>query len=81
MSSHFKIIGVNERVKAMNIIHDYIETTYFPSKLDEVIHCLLRKQVIHTVKEITDKLIHGDFGIEQLKDLTTDLTTPNSENS
>ena len=74
MGTHFRIIGVHERVKAMNVIHDYNETTFFPCKLDEVIHCLLRKQMIHTLHEITDKLIHGDYGIEQLKGIANDLS-------
>ena len=74
MSSHFKIIGVHERVKAMTVIHNYVETTFFPCKLDEVINHLLHKQMIHTIHEITHKLIHGNYGIEQIKNIANDLS-------
>tara|TARA_R110002020_G_scaffold317447_1_gene533052 strand:- start:1277 stop:1522 length:246 start_codon:yes stop_codon:yes gene_type:complete len=74
MSSHFKTIGVHDRAKAVKTLTDYSETTYFPCKIDEVINCLLHKQMIHTIQEITDKLIHGEYGIEQLKNIATDLT-------
>lgn len=73
MSSHFKMIGVHDRAKAITTIIDYAETTYFPCKLDEVINCLLHKQMIHTIHEITEKLLHGDYGIEQLKNIAIEL--------
>mgnify|MGYP001333046669 CR=1 FL=1 len=44
MDSQFSILGTSDRLKAMTVIQDYAETTYFPEKLDEVLHYLLHQQ-------------------------------------
>ena len=73
MESQFSILGVSDRVNAMSVIQDYVETTYFPEKLDEIIHHLLQQQMIHTLHEITDKLLHYGYVIDQVKHIASEL--------
>jgi len=73
MESQFSILGVADRIKAMSAIQDYAETTHFPEKLDEIIHHLLQQQMIHTLHEITDKIIHCGYVIDQVKYIATKL--------
>jgi len=58
----------------MSIIHDYAETTHFPEKLDEIIHNLLQQQMIHTLHEITDKILHCGCVIDQVKHIVSELS-------
>ena len=73
MESQFSILGVSDRINAMSVIQDYAETTHFPEKLDEMIHHLLQQQMIHTLHEITDKMLHCGYVINQVKHIATEL--------
>ena len=73
MESQFSILGVSDRINAMSVIQDYAETTHFPEKLDEIIHHLLQQQMIHTLHEITDKMLHCGYVINQVKHIATEL--------
>ena len=74
MEPPFSVLSVSDRTKAMSIIHDYAETTYFPEKLDEIIHHLLQQQMIHTLHEITDKILHCGYVIDQVKHIASELS-------
>ena len=78
MESQFSILGVSDRINAMSVIHDYAETTHFPEKLDEMIHHLLQQQMIHTLHEITDKIIHCGYVIDQVKYIAIELAEAHS---
>ena len=73
MESQFKLIGVKDRTAALQIIHDYADTTYFPQVVDEVINSLLHQQMLHTIHDIADKLIHGGYVISQIKYIANEL--------
>ena len=73
MESQFSILGTTDRINAMSVIQDYAETTHFPEKLDEIIHHLLHQQMIHTLHEITDKILHCGYVIDQVKHIATEL--------
>ena len=78
MESQFSILGVSDRVNAMSVIQEYVETTYFPEKLDEIIHHLLQQQMIHTLHEITDKVLHCGYVIDQVKHIAIELAEAHS---
>ena len=73
MEPQFSILGVSDRATAMSVIQDYSETTHFPEKLDEIIHHLLQQQMIHTLHEITEKLLHYGYVIDQVKHIAGEL--------
>jgi hypothetical protein len=73
MDSQFSILGTSDRLKAMSVIQDYADTTHFPEKLDEIIYHLLQQQMIHTMHEITDKIIHCGYVIDQVKHIACEL--------
>jgi len=74
MDSQFSIITVAERQHAMKILHDYADTTHFPEQLDRILHHLLQKQMLHTLHEITDKILHCGYVIDQVKHIANELT-------
>jgi hypothetical protein len=74
MESEFSYIGVDTRVKAITTILDYVDTTYLPETVDRVIHALLHQQMLHTLHDITDKLLHGGYVVDQLKNLANELS-------
>ena len=74
MDSQFSILKSSDRLKAMTVIQDYAETTHFPEKLDEIIHHLLQQQMIHTLHEITDKILHCGYVIDQVKHIASELS-------
>ena len=74
MESPFSILKVADRINAMSIIQDYADTTHFPEKLDEIIHHLLQQQMIHTLHEITDKILHCGYVIDQVKHIASELS-------
>ena len=73
MDSQFSIIAATDRAQAMKLLHDYAATTHFPEKLDEILHYLLQQQMIHTLHEITDKMLHCGYVINQVKHIATEL--------
>jgi hypothetical protein len=73
MESPFSILKVADRIDAMSVIQDYADTTHFPEKLDEIIHHLLQQQMIHTLHEITDKILHCGYVIDQVKHIASEL--------
>ena len=73
MESQFSILGTTDRINAMSVIQDYAETTHFPEKLDEIINHLLQQQMIHTLHEITDKILHYGYVIDQVKHIAIEL--------
>jgi len=73
MDSQFSILKSSDRLKAMTVIQDYAETTHFPEKLDEIINHLLQQQMIHTLHEITDKILHYGYVIDQVKHIANEL--------
>jgi len=73
MDSQFSILKSSDRLKAMTVIQDYAETTHFPEKLDEIINNLLQQQMIHTLHEITDKILHYGYVIDQVKHIANEL--------
>jgi len=78
MESQFSILGATDRINAMSVIQDYAETTHFPEKLDEIIHYLLQQQMIHTLHEITDKVLHCGYVIDQVKHIACELAEAHS---
>ncbi|MAH46717.1 hypothetical protein CMI37_12880 [Candidatus Pacearchaeota archaeon] len=78
MESQFSILGTTDRTNAMSVIQDYAETTHFPEKLDEIIHHLLQQQMIHTLHEITDKILHCGYVIDQVKHIAIELSETHS---
>ena len=73
MDSQFSILGASDRLKAISVLQDYADTTHFPEKLDEVLHYLLHQQMIHTLHEITDKILHCGYVIDQVKHIASEL--------
>ena len=73
MDSQFSIITAADRQQAVQLIHDYAETTHFPEQLDRILHHLLQQQMIHTLHEITDKILHCGYVIDQVKHIATEL--------
>jgi len=74
MEAEFSYIGVDKRVKAIKTILDYVDTTYLPETIDRVIHALLHQQMLHTLHDITDKLLHGGYVVDQIKNLANELS-------
>ena len=74
MKSEFSYVGVDERVKALKTILDYVDTTYLPETVDRVIQALLHQQMLHTLHDITDKLLHGGYVVDQIKNLANELS-------
>ena len=79
MDSQFSIITAAERQQAINLLHDYAETTHFPEQLDKVLHHLLQQQMLHTLHEITDKILHCGYVIDQVKHIANELTDKHNE--
>tara|TARA_R100000306_G_scaffold56330_1_gene54091 strand:+ start:744 stop:1001 length:258 start_codon:yes stop_codon:yes gene_type:complete len=73
MDSQFSIITAADRQQAVQLIHDYAETTHFPEQLDRILHHLLQQQMIHTLHEITDKILHCGYVIDQVKHIAGEL--------
>ena len=73
MESQFSILGASDRLKAISVLQDYADTTHFPEKLDEVLHYLLHQQMIHTLHEITDKILYCGYVIDQVKHIANEL--------
>ena len=73
MDSQFSIITAAARQQAVQLIHDYAETTHFPEQLDRILHHLLQQQMIHTLHEITDKILHCGYVIDQVKHIAGEL--------
>ena len=73
MESQFSIITAADRQQAVQLIHDYAETTHFPEQLDKILHHLLQQQMIHTLHEITDKILHCGYVIDQVKHIAGEL--------
>ena len=73
MDSQFSIITAADRQQAVQLIHDYAETTHFPEQLDRILHHLLQQQMIHTLHEITDKILHCGYVIDQVKYIAGEL--------
>ena len=73
MDSQFSIITAADRQQAVQLIHDYAETTHFPEQLDKILHHLLQQQMIHTLHEITDKILHCGYVIDQVKHIAGEL--------
>jgi len=74
MESQFSIISVADRQKVMQHIVNYAETTHFPEQLDAAIHYLVNKQMIHTLHEIADKILHCGYVVDQVKHIANELT-------
>ena len=74
MDSQFSIISIADRKQVMQHVLDYAETTHFPEQLDVAIHHLIQKQMIHTLHEIADKIIHCGYVIDQVKHVANELT-------
>ena len=74
MDSQFSIITAADRQQAVQLIHDYAETTHFPEQLDRILHHLLQQQMIHTLHEITDKILHCGYVIDQVKHIASELS-------
>jgi len=73
MGPEFSHIGIGERAKALNTIVDHVDTLHLPETIDRVLHTLLHKQMLHTIEDIANKLIHGGYVIDQIKNLATEL--------
>tara|TARA_R110002020_G_scaffold199206_2_gene400619 strand:- start:58 stop:315 length:258 start_codon:yes stop_codon:yes gene_type:complete len=73
MESQFSIITIADRQQAVQLIQDYAETTHFPEQLDRILHHLLQQQMIHTLHEITDKILHCGYVIDQVKHIAGEL--------
>ena len=73
MDSQFSIITAADRQQAVQLIHDYAETPHFPEQLDRILHHLLQQQMIHTLHEITDKILHCGYVIDQVKHIAGEL--------
>ena len=74
MGAEFSHIGVSERIEALNTIVDHVDTMQLPETIDQVLHTLLHKQMLHTIEDIVNKLIHGGYVIDQIKNLATELS-------
>ena len=74
MDSQFSIISTADRQKVMQHILDYAETTHFPEQLDMAIRHIVHTQMIHTLHEITDKILHCGYVIDQVKHIANELT-------
>ena len=79
MDSQFSIITAAERQQAINLLHDNAETTHFPEQLDHMLHYLLQKQMLHTLHEITDKILHCGYVVDQIKHIANELTDKHDE--
>ena len=73
MDSQLSIITAADRQQAVQLIHDYAETTHFPEQLDRILHHLLQQQMIHTLHEITDKILHCGYVIDQVNHIAGEL--------
>ena len=74
MDSQFSIISIADRQQMVQHILNYAHTTHFPEQLDAAIHYLIQKQMIHTLHEIADKIIHCGYVIDQVKHVANELT-------
>ena len=74
MGAEFSHIGIGDRAKAITTILDYADTLYLPETVDRVIHALLHQQMLHTLHDITDKLLHGGYVVDQIKNLANELS-------
>jgi len=79
MGAEFSHIGVSERTKALNTIVDHVDTLHLPETIDRVLHNLLHKQMLHTLHDITDKLLHGGYVVDQIKNLANELSLMSDE--
>jgi len=75
MGAEFSHIGVSERTEALNTIVDHVDTMHLPETIDRVLHSLLHKQMLHTLHDITDKLLHGGYVVDQIKNLANELSS------
>jgi len=74
MDSQFSVISIADRQHVVQHVLDYAQTTHFPEQLDAAIHYLIQKQMIHTLHEIADKIIHCGYVIDQVKHVANELT-------
>ena len=74
MKSEFSHIGVNERAKALNTIVDHADTLHLVETVDRVLHNLLHKQMLHTIHDVTEKLLSGGYVIDQIKHIANELS-------
>ena len=74
MGAEFSHIGVSDRTEALNTIVDHVDTMHLPETIDRVLHNLLHKQMLHTIEDIANKLIHGGYVIDQIKNLANELS-------
>ena len=74
MDSQFSIISIADRQQMVQHVLDYAQTTHLPEQLDAAIYHLIQKQMIHTLHEIADKIIHCGYVIDQVKHVANELT-------
>jgi len=79
MDSQFSVISVADRQKLVQHILDYADTTHLPEQVDMALHCIIRAQMIHTLHEIADKILHCGYVIDQIKHIANELTETHND--